>query len=136
MEGRSRGSSSTSTAEEEEEGDGEGKDCSTKTGVSFPGFTFLSFDDDDDDGGKVDGEAIKATFKARLLEAETLLSQEERQEVVEMARELFERSILLVGEIDQMVLREKVVKAARAMLPSFMGLIVLFGVLVAWIARR
>jgi heme oxygenase len=101
-----------------------------KATESLPGFTFFSFD------GEQDGEDVKAEFKARLLEAETLLSSEERREVVEMARELFQRNILLVGELDRMFLREKAVKAARAMAPSALGLFLLLGVLLAWFARR
>jgi hypothetical protein len=111
---------------------GGGGDGYHRDGLSreFPGFTFFSFD------GEADGEDVKAAFKARLLEAETLLSGQERREVVEMSVELFRRSIQLVGEIDRMFVREKVVAAGRSMLPSVAGLILLLGALIAWFTRR
>lgn len=63
-------------------------------GLDLPGFSFLSFD------GRDDGEGIKTLFKARLQEAETLLTQQERQDVVHAAQVLFERCIELVSLID------------------------------------
>jgi heme oxygenase len=95
-----------------------------------PGFTFFSFEGEDD------GEDVKAEFKARLLQAETLLSEQERQEVVEMAVELFRRSIELVGELDRMFLQEKVMAAGMSLLPSVVGLFMLLGVLIAWFTRH
>jgi hypothetical protein len=128
LEGRASPSPSPSSSSIARDDGGSTK--TTTTTESLPGFTFFSFD------GEQDGEDVKAEFKARLLEAETLLSEEERREVVEMARELFQRNILLVGELDRMFLREKAVKAARAMAPSALGLFLLLGVLLAWFARR
>ena len=65
--------------------------------LELPGFTFLSFD------GSKDGEDIKELFKARLAEAETLLTQQERLEVVQAAQVLFERCIGLVTDLDVLV---------------------------------
>jgi heme oxygenase len=108
----------------------DGGDGHDQLSTKFPGFTFFSFD------GEADGEDVKAAFKARLLEAETLLSEQERKEVVEMSVELFRRSIQLVGEIDRMFVREKAVAVGKSMLPSVAGLILLLGVLIAWFTRR
>ena len=69
------------------------KDAATLLDV--PGFTFLSFD------GEEDGEDIKALFKARLAEAEAILTQQERQEVVAAAKGLFDDCIALVGMLDR-----------------------------------
>lgn len=69
---------------------------------NLPGFSFLSFE------GDQDGEDIKAEFKTRLAEAETMLTAEERQDVVQAAQELFEQCIGLVGELDRKVARQKV----------------------------
>ena len=63
----------------------------------LPGFSFLSFDGDDD------GEGIKALFKARLAEAEALLTEDERQDVLSAAQGLFEDCIDLVGMLDRAV---------------------------------
>jgi heme oxygenase len=62
--------------------------------LDLPGFSFLSFD------GEEDGEDVKSLFKGRLAEAETLLTQQERQEIVEAAQVLFGRCISLVGMLD------------------------------------
>lgn len=59
-----------------------------------PGFSFLFFDD-----GK-DGTAIQAEFKSRLADAETLLSEKERREIVGAAVALFDDCITLVGVLD------------------------------------
>ena len=63
----------------------------------LPGFSFLSFD------GDKDGEDIKELFKARLAEAETLLTQLERHEVMMAAQGLFEDCTALVGILDRAV---------------------------------
>ncbi|KAK5136945.1 hypothetical protein LTR08_001452 [Meristemomyces frigidus] len=68
---------------------------------SLPGYTFLSFP------GAVDGEDIKKDFKSRLAETEALLTEEERDEVVEAAQELFDHCIQLVGELDKRVVRQQ-----------------------------
>lgn len=62
-----------------------------------PGFSFLSFD------GDHDGEDIKADFKARLATADTLFSQQEREDMVGEARNLFEDCIALVGMLDRQI---------------------------------
>lgn len=71
-------------------------------GPEFHGFSFLSFD------GDQDGEDIKALFKTRLAEAETLLTGEQKQDIVDVAQQLFERCNKLVGELDVMVTRDRV----------------------------
>lgn len=63
--------------------------------VGYSGFTFLSFD------GKEDGEDTKALFKLRLAEAETSLTMEEKQDVVEAAKGLFEDLVGLVQLLDR-----------------------------------
>jgi len=73
-----------------------------KTPLEVPGFSFLSFDGDED------GEDIKALFKARLSRAEELLTSQEKRDVIEAAELLFDRSILLVTEMDRMLWRQKV----------------------------
>lgn len=65
---------------------------------SIHGLLFFSFD------GSDDGELLKATFKARLLEAEHILSVEERADVIEEAREIFKFNIALVKELDNVVI--------------------------------
>lgn len=60
------------------------------------GISFFHFDGDED------GEDIKADFKRRLGEAEALLTVEQRQDVVEEAKEIFRRSVLLVEELDEL----------------------------------
>ena len=52
--------------------------------------------------GDRDGEDVKAEFKARLLEAEELLTVEERADVVAEAKKIFTRCTMLVGELDEM----------------------------------
>lgn len=70
--------------------------------LDVPGFSFLSFE------GDQDGEDIKALFKSRLTEGETLLTPEEKQDVIDTAQQLFDRSILLVTEMDRMLLKQKI----------------------------
>ncbi|KAK7730015.1 hypothetical protein SLS57_001674 [Botryosphaeria dothidea] len=81
-----------------EHGGGEGRKGGVKE-VSFEelgrrGLGFFSFD------GERDGEDVKAAFKARLEEAEGVLSEAQRREVVEEAQTIFEWSIGLVEELD------------------------------------
>lgn len=64
------------------------------TSLRPPGFTFLSFD------GEQDGEDIKASFKLRLADAETILTAEEQHEIIDVAGRLFDRCLGLVGELD------------------------------------
>lgn len=61
------------------------------------GLAFFSFD------GAHDGEDIKAAFKARLEDAEALLSPRQRAEVVAEAHAIFEWSIALVEELDELL---------------------------------
>ena len=63
--------------------------------LQLPGFSFLSFE------GEEDGEDLKALLKARLAEAETLLTQAERQDVICYAMGLFQRCIQVVDMIDR-----------------------------------
>lgn len=65
--------------------------------LEMPGFSFLSFD------GDQDGEDIKALFKARLAEAENLLTWQEKQDIIHVSQKLFQRCILLVHELDREV---------------------------------
>nr|POF14317.1 heme-binding protein hmx1 [Quercus suber] len=69
--------------------------------TALPGFSFLSFD------SAHDGEDLKALFKARLAQADTLLTAAERRDVVDGAQRLFERCIGLVGELDGLVARRQ-----------------------------
>lgn len=75
-----------------------------KTSALFelPGFSFLSFP------GDQDGEDLKSAFKSELAEAETLLTPEEKQDIVDVSQQLFDRSILLVTELDRTVLKESI----------------------------
>lgn len=68
--------------------------------LELPGFSFLSFD------GDQDGEELKALFKTRLAEAEQILTEEEKLEVIDVAKELFDRCILLVTELDRKVSKQ------------------------------
>ncbi|KAK3697844.1 hypothetical protein LTR37_017235 [Vermiconidia calcicola] len=68
----------------------------------LPGFTFLFFE------GEQDGEDIKAEFKARLAEADSLLTQDQRQDVIDAAQRLFEDCIALVEILDREVLWQKI----------------------------
>ncbi|KAK4546326.1 hypothetical protein LTR36_002003 [Oleoguttula mirabilis] len=70
--------------------------------TDVPGFSFLSFE------GEEDGEDLKADFKARLVDTEVLLTDQERQEVIDGAHELFDHCIQLVGELDRKVARRAV----------------------------
>lgn len=61
------------------------------------GLSFFYFD------GEEDGEDIKAEFKRRLGDADALLTAEQRRDVVEEAKEIFSRSVLLVEELDELL---------------------------------
>ncbi|KAL1649150.1 hypothetical protein SLS58_001723 [Diplodia intermedia] len=61
------------------------------------GLAFFSFD------GGCDGEDVKAAFKARLAEAEALFDEAQRADVVEEAGRIFEWSIALVEELDELL---------------------------------
>lgn len=62
--------------------------------VETLGRSFLCFE------GEQDGEDIKATFKAGLAEGETLLTTEERRDIVDAAQGLFDRCIGMVKFLD------------------------------------
>jgi hypothetical protein len=85
-----------------------------------PGFSFLSFD------GYEDGEDIKMLFKARLAEAETLLTQQERQDIIAAARYLFDDCIALVRQLDHVVWWWKFWKMLPISMVVIGGLLVLF----------
>lgn len=74
-----------------------------KTPLGMPGFSFLSFD------GEQDGEDIKAEYKRRLVEGEDLLGKQEREDIVEASRELFEMCIKIVRKLDVEVRRREIV---------------------------
>ena len=93
-----------------------------KAPLELPGFSFLSFD------GDQDGEDIKLLFKARLAEAETLLTEEQKQEIVDVAQQLFERSNKLVGELDRMVVRDRVL----SWVPSALLVLLLLAAFAVW----
>jgi hypothetical protein len=63
--------------------------------LNTPGFTFLSFN------GEEDGEDIKNLFKIHLAEAETLLTPQEKQQIVARAEAIFDDCIGLVHELDR-----------------------------------
>jgi len=58
------------------------------------GYSFLMFD------GDQDGEDVKAAFKAQLAKVEAVMSEEQREEVVQEARYIFQACIELVEELD------------------------------------
>ena len=74
---------------------GESVDERQEAGREPLGFSFLSFD------GHEDGEDLKMHFKARLAEAEALLTAQEREEIVAAAQGLFEDCIALVHLLDR-----------------------------------
>ncbi|KAL0253141.1 hypothetical protein SLS55_010593 [Diplodia seriata] len=83
------------------EGEGHGNGARAR-GIDFDtladrGLAFFSFD------GDADGEDVKAAFKARLAEAEALFDEGQRADVVEEARRIFEWSIALVEELDELL---------------------------------
>jgi len=87
---------------------------------ALPGFSFLSFE------GEQDGEDIKAEFKSRLAETEALLTENERQDVIEAAQELFDHCIRLVGDLDKSVARQRATSiVAPALLLTLLFVLVL-----------
>lgn len=87
--------------------------------LEIPGFSFLSFDSD------MDGEDLKTSFKSRLAEGETLLTSDEKQDVVDTAQQLFDQCIVLVNELDRMVLREKIRSSVPKILMAMLCLVAL-----------
>jgi heme oxygenase len=92
--------------------------------LQLPGFSFLSFE-----GGE-DGEDLKALLKGRLAEAETLLTQDERHDVICYAMGLFQRCIQLVYMIDRAVWWQEVWRKIPWGLLSIVGVALLL--LLCW----
>lgn len=63
---------------------------------ALTGFRFLTFP------GSHDGEDIKAAFKQQLAVVDELLSAQEKQDIVDEARYIFQKSIDLVHELDDL----------------------------------
>lgn len=63
--------------------------------LDVPGFSFLSFDEEND------GEGLKAAFKQRLTQADGLLTDEERQDIVTTGQDLFQHCIDLIERTDR-----------------------------------
>jgi len=66
---------------------------------SFPnilkdGLSFFDFDGDED------GEDIKREFKKRIAEADGLLTEREKEDIIEEAKEIFRFMVELVNEMD------------------------------------
>ena len=83
------------------------------------GFSFLFFD-------TADGEHMKEMFRLRFAEAETLLTKDEREDVVAAAMQLFDDCIALVKAIDRDVRRRR----SRLMISGLAVLVVV--VVLAW----
>ena len=78
----------------------------TDNGASL-GLEFWHF------SGEQDGDDIKHEFKARLTDIESLLSVEQRQDIVEEAIEIFRRCALLVEELDDVVASKSILLPAH-----------------------
>ncbi len=96
-----------------------------KSSYTKPGFSFLAFGNDED------GEDIKTLFKARLAEAETILTPRERQEIIDAAVQLFDDCIALVHDLDKFVLRRAFMEKAIATIPYLLVAFVLWFVFMA-----
>ncbi|KAI0459812.1 heme oxygenase-like protein [Xylaria acuta] len=77
----------------------------TNTG-SLP-LNFFRFDT------PVDGEDLKLEFKQRLLDSEGVITESEREEIVQEARCIFDYMIRLVGELDDICGTDKEAAEAR-----------------------
>ncbi|TVY42414.1 Heme-binding protein [Lachnellula subtilissima] len=62
-----------------------------------PGLFFFDFDGDED------GEDIKLEFKKRIAEAELILTQGEKDDIVAEAQDIFRFMLQLVGELDSIM---------------------------------
>jgi hypothetical protein len=62
---------------------------------STKGLQFFHFD------GEEDGEDIKREFKARFAEADLLLSEREKDDIIQEAQHIFTYMIEMVGELDR-----------------------------------
>jgi heme oxygenase len=98
-----------------------------KTPLGMPGFSFLSFD------GEEDGEDIKVEYKKRLAEGESLLTAQEREDIMEASQELFERCISIVKKLDIEVRRQKI---ASQLVPVAVVVAVVLFALVYYRLRR
>ncbi|KXT12576.1 hypothetical protein AC579_2104 [Pseudocercospora musae] len=91
--------------------------------LHLPGFTFLSFP------GHDDGEDLKTAFKARLAEGDTLLTESEKEEILDVSRQIFDKCIGLVNDLDRMVWRAQIF---NRVLPA-LGLV---SILLVYLAMR
>jgi heme oxygenase len=98
-----------------------------KTPLGMPGFSFLSFD------GEEDGEDIKVEYKKQLAEGESLLTVQERKDIMEASQELFERCIAIVKKLDIEVRRQQIVSQ---LVPVAVVVAVLIFALVYYRLRR
>jgi heme oxygenase len=98
-----------------------------KTPLGMPGFSFLSFD------GEEDGEDIKVEYKKQLAEGESLLTVQEREDIMEASQELFERCIAIVKKLDIEVRRQQIVSQ---LVPVAVVVAVLIFALVYYRLRR
>jgi len=66
----------------------------TSTAELVPGMQFFNF------SGDSDGEDIKTLFKARLTEAEVLLTEGEKEDIVDEAQHIFNFMVALISDLD------------------------------------
>ncbi|KAK5167679.1 uncharacterized protein LTR77_007378 [Saxophila tyrrhenica] len=92
-------------------------DAGTQSSRDLLGISFLSFE------GTHDGEDIKASYKSELVQAETLLTFQERQDVIEASQQLFEDCIALVGELDEVAQRQLVIEKAKTAAPWILAIL-------------
>ncbi|CAD0025743.1 unnamed protein product [Aureobasidium pullulans] len=69
-------------------------------GTLRPGFTLFCF------SGTRDGEDIKADFKIRLEKAEELLTERERQDIIDEAQFIFEQCVAIVESLDSQLMTD------------------------------
>ncbi|KAK4633197.1 hypothetical protein CLAFUR0_03313 [Fulvia fulva] len=98
-----------STAAAEKVATSSREDIDQPVPLDISGYSFLSFDSDND------GEELKALFKTRLALAEDLLTPDEKQDIINVAEQLFDKSIFLVTELDAKVRREKILSSMRSL---------------------
>jgi len=89
------------------------RSASFMTGMPLPGMQFFNFMGDED------GEDIKLEFKKRIGEAEILLTQGEKEDIISEAQAIFEFMVELVGELDQVMASKEVsVETAKISTPQ------------------
>lgn len=90
------------------------KEEPTHGSTNFPtrGLSFWHFP------GQYDGEDVKAEFKARLAAADMLLTPDERVDIIEEAKTIFQLCETLVEELDNMVGSLGPVKVQQPSAPS------------------